>query len=54
MKEYLQVFADVKYQIVEARGNGTCAGIKQAIHLLPYTLLKPNTIPCIMNTTYMF
>ncbi|WP_244324814.1 nucleotidyltransferase family protein [Sporofaciens musculi] len=35
MKEYLQVFADVKYQIVEARGNGTCAGIKQAIHLLP-------------------
>ena len=35
MREYLSVFADVKYQIVDASGNGTCAGIKQAIDLIP-------------------
>lgn len=35
MREYLSVFADVKYQIVDAFGNGTCAGVKQAIDLIP-------------------
>lgn len=35
MHEYLEVFADVKYQIVDANGMGTCAGIRQAIDLIP-------------------
>ena len=35
MREYLAAFAKVKYQIVEADGEGTCAGIKQAIDLIP-------------------
>lgn len=35
MREYLYVFADVKYDIVEASGTGTCSGIKQAIRLVP-------------------
>jgi thiamine kinase-like enzyme len=35
MHEYLSAFADVKYQIVDANGTGTCAGIKQAIELIP-------------------
>lgn len=35
MREYLNVFADVKYQIVDAEGKGTCSGIKQAINLIP-------------------
>ena len=35
MHEYLEIFADVKYQIVDADGTGTCAGIKQAIDLIP-------------------
>ena len=35
MREYLDVFADVKYNIVDASGTGTCAGVKQAIHLIP-------------------
>lgn len=35
MKEYLSVFANIKYQIVEADGTGTCAGIKQAVALIP-------------------
>ena len=35
MREYLAAFADVKYQIVEASGAGTCAGVKQAIDLIP-------------------
>lgn len=36
MHEYLEVFAgDVKYQIVDAAGTGTCAGIRQAIDLIP-------------------
>lgn len=35
MHEYLEVFADVKYQIVDADGTGTCAGVKQAINLIP-------------------
>lgn len=35
MREYLSVFADVKYQIVEASGTGTCAGLRQALDLIP-------------------
>ena len=35
MREYLEVFADVKYQLVDADGDGTCAGVKQAISLIP-------------------
>lgn len=35
MREYLDVFTDVKYNIVEASGTGTCSGVKQAIHLIP-------------------
>ncbi len=35
MKEYLAAFADVKYQVVEATGTGTCSGVKQAIELIP-------------------
>jgi GTP:adenosylcobinamide-phosphate guanylyltransferase/aminoglycoside phosphotransferase len=35
MREYLAAFADVKYQIVDASGTGTCAGVKQAIDLIP-------------------
>ncbi len=35
MHEYLAAFADVKYQIVDASGTGTCAGVKQAIDLIP-------------------
>ncbi|MDE7477273.1 MAG: NTP transferase domain-containing protein [Lachnospiraceae bacterium] len=35
MHAYLEAFADVKYQIVDAEGEGTCAGVKQAINLIP-------------------
>lgn len=36
MREYLEVFAaNVKYQIVDAIGTGTCAGIRQALNLIP-------------------
>ena len=35
MREYLEAFADVKYQVVNASGTGTCSGIKQAIELIP-------------------
>ncbi len=35
MHEYLEAFADVKYQIVNAGGRGTCAGVRQAISLIP-------------------
>lgn len=35
MREYLEAFAEVKYQVVEASGAGTCAGVRQAIDLLP-------------------
>ncbi len=35
MREYLSAFADVKYQIVDAVGTGTCAGVRQAISLIP-------------------
>ena len=35
MREYLSSFADVKYQVVDAFGTGTCSGVKQAIDLIP-------------------
>jgi hypothetical protein len=35
MREYLECFANVKYQVVEASGSGTCGGIAQALALLP-------------------
>lgn len=35
MREYLEVFANVKYQIVDAVGTGTCSGVRQAISLIP-------------------
>ena len=35
MRQYLDVFADVKYQVVDASGTGTCAGIGQALQLIP-------------------
>lgn len=35
MHKYLKAFADVKYQIVDADGTGTCAGIRQALELIP-------------------
>ncbi|MCI8813985.1 MAG: aminoglycoside phosphotransferase family protein, partial [Lachnospiraceae bacterium] len=35
MREYLAAFSEVKYQIVEANGTGTCSGIGQALDLIP-------------------
>lgn len=35
MREYLDIFADVKYNIVDASGTGTCSGIKQALKFIP-------------------
>lgn len=36
LRRYLRAFADVKYHLVNAGGQqGTCAGIQQAMHLLP-------------------
>lgn len=35
MRAYLEAFADVKYQIVEAEGTGTCSGVRQALDLVP-------------------
>ena len=35
MRKYLAAFADVKYQIVDAEGTGTCAGVNQALRLIP-------------------
>lgn len=35
MRQYLDVFADVKYQVVDAQGTGTCSGIGQALQLIP-------------------
>lgn len=35
MREYLEVFAKVKYQVVDASGTGTCAGIGRALQLIP-------------------
>ncbi len=35
LREYLEAFSEVKYLIVEAGGSGTCAGIRQAVELIP-------------------
>lgn len=35
LREYLAAFSEVKYQIVDACGTGTCAGIRQAAKLIP-------------------
>lgn len=35
LREYLASFAEVKYQIVEAQGTGTCSGIRQALAYVP-------------------
>ncbi|MBQ7926356.1 MAG: NTP transferase domain-containing protein [Lachnospiraceae bacterium] len=35
LREYLAAFADVKYQVVDADGTGTCAGVQQAMALIP-------------------
>jgi len=35
LREYLECFSEVKYQIADAEGSGTCAGVKQAVDLLP-------------------
>ena len=35
MRKYLAAFADVKYQVVDACGSGTCGGVKQALEFMP-------------------
>ena len=35
LRKYLECFADVKYQVVDANGTGTCSGIRQSLKLLP-------------------
>lgn len=35
MRKYLEAFANIKYNIVDADGTGTCSGVKQAIDLIP-------------------
>lgn len=35
MRKYLEAFCEVKYQIVDAGGTGTCAGVAQALELIP-------------------
>ena len=35
LREYLSAFSEVKYQIVDAIGTGTCAGIRHAMGLIP-------------------
>ncbi len=35
LRQYLAAFAQVKYQVVDAQGAGTCAGIRQALELIP-------------------
>ena len=35
LRKYLKCFAKVKYILVEAEGNGTCAGIKNALEFVP-------------------
>ena len=35
LREYLESFSEAQYQVVDANGSGTCAGIKQAVDLLP-------------------
>ncbi len=35
LRSYLECFAEVKYQVVDASGTGTCSGIRQALRLIP-------------------
>ena len=35
LRRYLSAFADVKYQVVEASGGGTCGGVRQSLDLIP-------------------
>ncbi len=35
LRKYLVAFADVKYQVVDAEGTGTCSGVGQALELIP-------------------
>ncbi len=35
LRAYLDAFADVQHQVVDASGGGTCAGVRQALSLLP-------------------
>lgn len=35
LRGYLDAFADVIYQVVDAEGTGTCAGVGQAVRLIP-------------------
>jgi GTP:adenosylcobinamide-phosphate guanylyltransferase/thiamine kinase-like enzyme len=35
LRAYLECFAAVQYQVVDADGTGTCSGVKKAIDLLP-------------------
>lgn len=35
MRRYLEAFCVVKYQVVDAGGSGTCAGVAQALSLIP-------------------
>ncbi len=35
LRKYLEAFADVKYQVVDAVGTGTCSGVKQSVDLIP-------------------
>lgn len=35
LREYLSSFGDVKYQVVDAMGEGTCAGVRQALERIP-------------------
>lgn len=35
LKKYLSAFANIKYQIVDASGSGTCSGVSDALSLIP-------------------
>ena len=35
LREYLGAFAEVKYQVADAKGSGTCSGILQALEKIP-------------------
>ena len=35
LREYLECFAEVRYQIVDAGGSGTCGGVRQALDFVP-------------------
>jgi GTP:adenosylcobinamide-phosphate guanylyltransferase/thiamine kinase-like enzyme len=35
LREYLESFSEVRYRVVDASGTGSCAGVKQAVELLP-------------------